>query len=79
MRCVGAREARARLSELLDRVVEGESITIARHGVPVATLDRVGAAHARPVREVIDDLVRFRRGNRLDGLTTDELVDGGRR
>ncbi|MFL6466305.1 MAG: type II toxin-antitoxin system Phd/YefM family antitoxin [Bryobacteraceae bacterium] len=38
MDVVGAFEAKTHLAELLDRVCEGESITITRHGKPVAQL-----------------------------------------
>jgi prevent-host-death family protein len=35
---IGAYDAKARLSELLDRVEKGEQIIITRHGRPVARL-----------------------------------------
>jgi len=35
---IGAHDAKARLSELLDRVERGEQIVITRHGRPVARL-----------------------------------------
>ena len=38
MKEIGACEARKHLSKLLDRVVQGESLTITRHGRPVARL-----------------------------------------
>ena len=40
-------EARAKLPELLDRVGEGEEVTLTRHGVAVAVLVRPGALRAR--------------------------------
>jgi prevent-host-death family protein len=42
MDTVGAYEAKTHLSGLIDRVMRGERITIARHGVPVAMLVPVG-------------------------------------
>ena len=37
---VGSYEAKTHLSALLERVARGETITITKHGVPVATLAR---------------------------------------
>ena len=54
MERVGAYEARTHLSKLLNRVARGESLTITRHGKPVAKLvpiannrDRAREAAAR--------------------------------
>jgi prevent-host-death family protein len=44
METVGTFEAKTHLSELLDRVGNGETITITRHGIPAAMLVPVGAA-----------------------------------
>lgn len=41
-----AAEAKARLSELLDRAQAGEEIIIKRHGAPVARLVPIGSADA---------------------------------
>jgi len=38
---IGVLEARDRLPELLDRVVQGEAVTITRDGKPVVTLNAV--------------------------------------
>lgn len=38
MKSVGLREAKAKLSELVDSVQEGELVTITRHGEPEAVL-----------------------------------------
>jgi len=76
---VGTYEAKTHLNRLLDRVAKGEKITITRHGVPVATLQPAEASKALPVRETIDQLKQFRRGNRLDGVSVRTLIDEGRR
>ncbi|GAB4127580.1 MAG: type II toxin-antitoxin system prevent-host-death family antitoxin [Acidobacteriota bacterium] len=76
---VGAYEAKTHLAQLLERVAKGERITITRHGVPVAILQPIDAARATPVREVIDELKRFRIGHRLDGLSLREMIEAGRR
>ena len=45
MKRIGATEARTHLPRLLDRVAQGKSLTITRHGKPVARL--VPVAHDR--------------------------------
>ena len=45
MKRIGASEARRHLPRLLDRAAQGESLTITRHGKPVARL--VPVAHDR--------------------------------
>jgi prevent-host-death family protein len=43
---IGLREAKAHLSELIDRVEHGETLTLTRHGKPVARI--VPIAERRP-------------------------------
>lgn len=43
MRQVNVHEAKSQLSKLLEDVERGEEVTIARNGVPVAKLSRIGA------------------------------------
>jgi antitoxin (DNA-binding transcriptional repressor) of toxin-antitoxin stability system len=47
-------EARAILPELLDRVAEGEEITITRHGSAVAVMLRPDAVRTRRAGAVVD-------------------------
>ncbi len=57
---VGVLEAKNRFSELLDRVEQGEQVTITRHGRPVATL--AGVQNARPSKAEIEAILdRVRR------------------
>jgi prevent-host-death family protein len=79
METVGAYEAKTHLTELLKRVAKGERITITKHGIPVATLQPADSAKKGPVREVIDQLKRFRGGHRLDGQSIREMIEEGRR
>jgi prevent-host-death family protein len=78
VKTIGAYEAKTKLGQLLDDVESGESITITRHGVPVATL-----SPARPSRsaaaEAAANLRRFRAKHRLAGTSIRELIDEGRR
>ena len=77
---VGAYEAKTHLPRLLERVRKGERITITKHGTPVAMLVPVEqTGRQRTVAETIEEIRRFRRGRRLDGLTIRELIDEGRR
>jgi prevent-host-death family protein len=79
MTTVGAYEAKTRLSELLERVARGESFTITRHGVPVATLAPVSGSRRRPASEVVAEMLAARRGVRLAGESIRELIEEGRR
>ncbi|WP_373498579.1 type II toxin-antitoxin system Phd/YefM family antitoxin [Desulfococcus sp.] len=79
METIGAYEAKTHLPQLLERVAKGEKITITKHGVPVATLQPADSAKRTPVRDVIDQLKRFRSENRLEGLSIRDMIEEGRR
>lgn len=76
---VGAYEAKTHLSRLLDRVAEGETVTITRHGHAVAVLRRAGDQHRPPVETTIRRLRAFRQGRRLGELEVREMIEEGRR
>lgn len=78
MKTVGAYEAKTHLARLLDEVEAGETITITRHGVPVATLIPTDGHMRRERAEAIEALRRFPR-IKLEGVTIRELIDEGRR
>lgn len=78
---VGTFDAKNRLSELLDRVENGEEVTITRYGKPVArlvapVLEEERRARARAAAERIREM---RKGVTLGGITIKELVEEGRR
>mgnify|MGYP000114968143 FL=1 len=79
METVGAYEAKTHLPKLLERVAKNERITITKHGVPVATLQPADFAKRIPVRDVIDQLKRFRNGHRLEGLSIRDMIEERRR
>ena len=79
MDTVGAYEAKTHLAQLLERVAQGEKITITKHGVPVAMLQPPEPSRQRPTREVIEEMRQFRRGHYLDGLSLRDMIDAGRR
>ena len=77
---VGAYEAKTHFSEILARVVEGEHVTITRHGVPVARLvpvNRTSTPQER--RAAIETMRRLARQNRLGRLKIRDLMNEGRR
>ncbi len=76
---IGAYEAKTHLPRLLDEVAAGLTITITKHGRPVAVLVPPPSAPRPEAAAVIDALRRARRGVRLDGLSVRELIDEGRR
>ena len=57
-------QARAMLPTLLDRVAEGEEITITRHGRPAAVIVRPDAVRARRAEAAFEAAAALRR--RLD-------------
>lgn len=78
MKTVGAYEAKTSLARLLDEVAAGESITITRHGVPIATLQPARRGR-KAAQSAASSLRNFRRMHRLEGVTIRELIDEGRR
>jgi len=81
MKTVGSYEAKTHLPALLDRVAQGETITITRHGKPVAQLVPVASEASPDVRNVVQEMLAYRdRQNRtLGGISVRELVEEGRR
>ena len=79
-------QAKAQLSEVLDRVERGEEIIITRHGRPVARIVGTGPGHDVAVaRAAAADLLAMRDQLATEGVrpfTIDELLalrDEGRR
>jgi len=79
MKQVGVYDAKTHLPRLLDEVERGETVTITRHGRPVARLVPVSAASKRTVEETIQAIREFRRGRSLGGLKIKDLIEEGRR
>jgi prevent-host-death family protein len=79
MRSVGAYEAKTHLPSLLDEVERGDTITITRHGVPIAKVVPVEGPSREKVRETIEALKEFRKGKTLGDVTIRELIEEGRR
>ncbi len=60
METIGAFEAKTHLPQLLERVARGESLTITKHGKPVARLVPVGSNRKR-AREAAARIIERRR------------------
>lgn len=75
---IGAYEAKARFSELLRRVKQGERFVITKHGVPVAVLEPFSPARKQDVKEVIKRIKEFRKKHSLGGLKIKDLIEEGR-
>ena len=78
METVGAYEAKTHLSHLLERVMQGEHITITKHGVPVAVLQPPETERKRNPAEVISEVREFRVNYSLKGLSLKDMIEEGR-
>ena len=72
MESIGAYEAKTHLPRLLERVMRGESLTITRHGRPVARLVPVDDGRDRALQASRRILERRRR---LVRTSLSELID----
>ena len=81
MNDIGAFEAKNTLSALLDRVENGEEITITRRGRPVARLvpPHDNGARRQAAAAAAASLRQMRKGVTLGGLSLRDLIAEGRR
>ena len=81
MDIIGAFEAKTHLSELLERVEQGEAFTITRHGKPVAKLVPVDQDRREVRHAAVDRLKNFAKDHNLTlgGIDWRELRDEGRK
>src|SRR5688572_5760177 len=75
METVSSYEAKTHLPRLLERVARGESITITKHGVPVARLVPIEAKPRPDVEQAIADLLALRKERTGRGLTAAEIKE----
>jgi prevent-host-death family protein len=79
MDTVGLFEAKTHLSALVERVAQGEEITITKHGTPVALVVPAGNRRKRDPRKVAERIRALRKGAKLKGLSVRQLIEEGRR
>ena len=85
MKKVGIYEAKTQLPKLVEEVEKGATVTITRHGKPVALLVPTSydsAFESKPKRtpaEVIAAIREFRERHPADGTSAKELIEEGRR
>ena len=79
MTTIGAYEAKTHLPRLLAEVERGATVTITRHGRPVARLVPVGNAGSQSVEELVQEMRDARAGRSLGGAGVRDLVEEGRR
>jgi prevent-host-death family protein len=79
MNSVGLFDAKTHLSALLERVAQGEEITITKHGMPVALLVPAANRRKKDPKKVAERIRALRQGARLEGVTIPQLLERGRR
>lgn len=75
MSTIGAYEAKTKFSELLERVENGERVTITRHGKPVAEMVPLKKHDPERVRQGFAQLRALAQRVKLDDLTWEELKE----
>ena len=80
MRSFGVYETKAHLSKLLEDVAGGETITITKHGVPVAYLTPPTHASDQDAAAAVEAMLDFQRQNHITtgGMSIREMRDYGR-
>ena len=83
MDSVGAYQAKTHFSELLERVARGETVTITRHGVPVAVLAPPQRGRMTP-QQAAEGIRELREKLRARGVSVSaheikEMIKEGRR
>ena len=79
MLSIGSYEAKTHLAQLLEQVSRGETITITKHGVPVALLCPVKTISQEERTRAITELLAFRPKQSLGGLSIRDMIEEGRR
>jgi len=78
MKQVGVYAAKTNLPRLIEEVERGETVTITRHGKPVARLVPVDRSR-EDVSALIETILEEREDRSLGGLTIKELINEGRK
>lgn len=81
MKTVGSYEAKTHLARLLEEVAKGETITVTKHGVPVAMIVPAEPQRLDP-KALIDGWRKYRKEHNITlgpGLTIRQMIEEGRR
>lgn len=79
MTTIGVYEAKTHLPRILAEVECGATVTITRHGRPVARLVPVSNAGSQSVEELVQEMREARAGRTLGGGGVRDLIEEGRR
>ena len=79
MRSIGAYEAKTNLSKILKRVSKGGSVSITRHGAPLAFIIPATKTTEKSVEETIQALHNFSKKHSLGRLKLKKLISTGRK
>jgi prevent-host-death family protein len=75
---VGVYEAKTQLPRLLDSVESGETVTITRHGRPIAKIVPI-ADKDMTVDEALAEIREFQKSHSLAGIRIKDLINEGRK
>ena len=75
---VGSYEAKTNLSQLLELVAKGESITITRRGKPIAILSPADPSGRESLDDVVSRIRDLRKSFKLGGAGLKKLIQDGR-
>ncbi|HJD56441.1 MAG TPA: type II toxin-antitoxin system Phd/YefM family antitoxin [Rickettsia endosymbiont of Pyrocoelia pectoralis] len=70
-------EAKTHFSSLIQRVQDGEQITICKHNTPVAKI--IPITERPKIENIVEKFAEFSKGKSLKPYTIQELRDEGRR
>lgn len=79
MEKIGIYDARARLSELVERVEAGEEVVLTRHGRPVVRMVAASAAEHKPQLAAVARIKALRKALDIRGVDIGALIKEGRR
>lgn len=80
MKTVGSYEAKTHLPRLLEEVVStGVTLTITKHGVPVAQLTPMPSSQNTDINSAIQEIRLLRQSISLNGLSVQDMIAEGRR
>ncbi|MDR2896271.1 MAG: type II toxin-antitoxin system prevent-host-death family antitoxin [Propionibacteriaceae bacterium] len=76
---IAAYEAKTHFSELLERATNGETITVSRHGTPVAQLGPITGPQPDEAKDAVATIRQLRSPLTLGGLSINDLKNEGRK